>query len=122
MITKRDEGFRRKPDTPRRVRNGVRLRRKEEDLDFAWPGGSWLARMLRDVDETTRSEGLEFARKGQTVVMEIEPARIVAEVQDIEPRPHRIRIEFAPIGREDWKRVVDSMAKEARYEIGRAHV
>ncbi len=115
MITKRDEGFRRKPDTPRRVRNGVRLRRKEEEVEFAWPGGPWLARMLRDVDEATREEGLEFARKGQTVTLDIEPGRIVAEVQDIEARPHRIRIEFNPIGRDDWKRVVDSMAREARY-------
>ena len=35
MITRRDEGFRRKPDVPRKVRNGVRLRRKEEDVEFA---------------------------------------------------------------------------------------
>ena len=115
MITRRDEGFRRRPDTPRKVRNGIRLRRKEEDVDFAWPAGPWLSRILRDVDPTSREEGLDFARKGQTVVLDIEPARIVAEVQDVEARPHAVRIEFAPIGREDWKRVVDSMAREARY-------
>ena len=115
MITKNDEGFKRRPDTPRRVRNGVRLRRKEGDVEFAWPAGAWLTRMLRDVDEITSNEGLEFARKGQTSLLEIEPGRIVGEVQDIDPRPHRIRIEFNPIGREDWKKVVDSMAKEARY-------
>ncbi|MBC02841.1 MAG: hypothetical protein CMJ34_06010 [Phycisphaerae bacterium] len=115
MITRRDEGFRRRPDTPRKVRNGIRLRRKEEEVDFAWPAGPWLSRVLRDVDETSREEGLDFARKGQTVVLDIEPGRIVAEVQDVEARPHVVRIEFAAIGREDWKRVVDSMAREARY-------
>ena len=115
MITKRDEGFRRRPDTPRKVRNGIRLRRKEEEVDFAWPAGPWLARILRDVDAASREEGLEFARKGQTVILDIEPGRIVAEVQDVEARPHVVRIEFAAIGRDDWKRVVDSMAREARY-------
>ena len=115
MITRRDEGFRRRPDTPRKVRNGVRLRRKEEEVDFAWPAGPWLNRILRDVDASSREEGLDFARKGQTVILDIEPGRIVAEVQDIEARPHVVRIEFAAIGRDDWKRVVDSMAREARY-------
>lgn len=115
MITRRDDGFRRRPDTPRRVRNGVRLRRKEDDLEFAWPAGPWLERILAPVDQTARDEGLEFARKGQTALLDIEPARIIAEVQDVEARPHAIRIEFTPIGREDWNRVVNSMAREARY-------
>ena len=115
MITRRDDGFRRRPDTPRRVRNGVRLRRKEDDLQFVWPAGPWLEQILEGVDPTARAEGLEFARKGQTALLDIEPARILAEVQDIEARPHTIRIEFAPIGRENWNRVVNSMAREARY-------
>jgi uncharacterized Zn finger protein len=115
MITKNDEGFRRRPDTPRKVRNGIRLRRKEEDVDFGWPGGPWLNRILQGVDPVRCEEGLEFARKGQTSILDIEPGRIVAEVQDIEPRPHTVRIEFKAIDREDWKRVVDSMAQEARY-------
>ena len=115
MITKRDEGFRRRPDTPRRVRNGVRLRTKDETPEFRWPAGPWLTRMLGQVDSVACEEGLEFARKGQTAVLDVEPARIRAEVQDIEPRPHEIVIEFAPISREDWTRVVNSMAKEARY-------
>ena len=115
MITKRDEGFRRRPDTPRRVRNGVRLRTKDETPEFCWPAGAWLGRMLDGIDPSTQAEGLEFARKGQTSILDIEPARIRAEVQDVEPRPHEIVIEFVPIGRDEWTRVVNSMAKEARY-------
>lgn len=115
MITRRDDGFRRRPETPRRVRNGIRLRRKEDDLDFPWPAGPWLERMLEDITPETRAEALEFARKGQTAVLDIDPGRIAADVQDIEARPHAVRIEFAPIGREDWNRVVNSMAREARY-------
>lgn len=115
MITRRDDGFRRRPDTPRKVRNGIRLRRKEDEVDYVWPAGPWLARILRGIDPVQREEGLEFARKGQTSVLEIEPARITAEVQDIEARPHAVRIEFKAIDRDDWKRIVDSMAREARY-------
>ena len=63
MITRRDDGFRRRPDTPRRVRNGVRLRRKEDEVEFKWPAGPWLDRVLEGVYSVTRAEGLEFARK-----------------------------------------------------------
>ena len=41
MISSRDEGFRRKDDTPRKVRNGIRLRTKDEEVAFSWPAGSW---------------------------------------------------------------------------------
>lgn len=115
MISRKDEGFRRRPDTPRRVRHGIRLRRKEGDLEFDWPASAWLDRILQDVPADARLEGLEFARKGQTAVLDVEPGRIVAEVQDIQARPHVLRIDFAPIGRDDWSRIVQSMAKEARY-------
>lgn len=115
MITSRDEGFRRRDDTPRKVRNGLRLRSKDEEIVFTWPAGPWLEMILTGFDDTTRSEGLDFARKGQTVLMNIEPARITATVQDVSARPHDLRIEFDPISRDDWDRVVKSMAREARY-------
>ncbi len=115
MITSREEGFRRRDDTPRKVRNGIRLRTKDESVNFGWPAGAWLDRMLAPYGEAARTEGLDFARRGQTVLLNIEPGRITATVQDAAPRPFEIRIEFEPIGREDWDRIVNSMAREAKY-------
>ena len=115
MITSRDEGFRRKDDTPRKVRNGIRLRTKDEEVSFKWPAGAWLDRLLAPYGDDTRSEGLDFARRGQTVLLNVEPARIVATVQDCAPRPFEIRLEFESFGREDWNRIVNSMAREAKY-------
>jgi len=115
VITSREEGFRRKDDTPRKVRNGIRLRTKDEEVSFNWPAGAWLDRLLAPYADETRSEGLDFARRGQTVLLNVEPARIVATVQDCAPRPFEIRIELDSIGREDWDRIVNSMAREAKY-------
>ena len=115
MITSRDEGFRRRDDTPRKVRNGIRLRSKDEEIVFGWPAGPWLERVLSGFDDTTRSEGLDFARKGQTVLLNVEPARITSTVQDVSARPHELRIEFDSISRDDWDRIINSMAREARY-------
>ena len=115
MISSRDEGFRRKDDTPRKVRNGIRLRTKDEEVAFSWPAGAWLDRLLAPYGDNARSEGLDFARRGQTVLLNVEPARIVATVQDSAARPFEVRIELESIGREDWDRIVSSMAREAKY-------
>jgi uncharacterized Zn finger protein len=110
-----DQNFRRKQEGPRRVRNGVRLRTREEDPQFNWPAAPWLATIMGDTLETTRKQGIEFARKGQTVSIDIEPSRITAAVQDEAPRPHIISIDVAPIGRDDWDRIITTIAREARY-------
>jgi uncharacterized Zn finger protein len=115
VISSRDEGFRRKDDTPRKVRNGIRLRTKDEEVAFSWPAGAWLDRLLAPYGDSARSEGLDFARRGQTVLLNVEPARIVATVQDSAARPFEVRIELESIGREDWDRIVSSMAREAKY-------
>lgn len=115
MITSPDEGFRRKDDTPRKVRNGIRLRTKDEEVSFNWPAGAWLDQLLAPYGDDARSEGLDFARRGQTVMLNVEPGRITATVQDAAPRPFEVRIEFEPIGREDWDQIVNSMAREAKY-------
>ena len=48
MIQSNDSGFRRKNDGPRRVRNGVRLRSREESPQFTWPSAPWFATLLGD--------------------------------------------------------------------------
>lgn len=115
MIQSNDSGFRRKNDGPRRVRNGVRLRSREESPQFTWPSAPWFATLLGDTNDNVREQGLEFARKGQTVSLEIEPGRIVAMVQDVAARPHQLTVDVTPISRSDWDTIVTSIAREARY-------
>ena len=115
MIQGNDQNFKRKPEGPRKVRNGIRLRSKDENPEFPWPAAPWFAAIMHGISPEDQLQGLEFARKGQTKSLEIEPGRIVAKVQDIEAKAHVIHIEMPPIGRSDWDRVVKTMAKEARY-------
>ena len=89
MIRNTDHGFRRKNDGPRKVRNGVRLRTRGEVPHFEWPAEPWLEVIMGDTPLAVREQGLEFARKGQTVSLDIEPGCIVAAVQDISARPTR---------------------------------
>ncbi len=115
MIRSTDHGFRRKNDGPRRVRNGIRLRTRSENPSYQWPAAPWFEVIMGDAPDAVREQGLEFARKGQTVSLQIEPSRIIATVQDIAARPYTVEIEVASISRRDWDNVVSSVAKEARY-------
>ena len=115
MIRPTDQGFRRKTEGPRRVRNGVRIQRREQDTTFSWPACDWLEVVLQGFTPELRAEGLEFSHKGQTASLNIEPTCIEAKVQDIKARPHNVRITFDSIDRAGWDRVIACMAKEARY-------
>ena len=37
-----------RPDGPRRVRNGLRLRRKEDQEGWKWPASTWAERLIAD--------------------------------------------------------------------------
>ena len=107
--------YRRKQEGPRRVRNGVRLRSRDEQPEFNWPAAPYLATILGDTDDATHLKGIEFARKGQTVSLDIEPARMAAAVQDEPVKPHNVVIDIDPISRDEWDRIITTIAREARY-------
>lgn len=115
MIRNTDHGFRRKNDGPRRVRNGVRLRTRGDAPHFPWPAQPWFEAIIGDAPTAVKEQGLEFARKGQTISLEIQPSHIVATIQDVAAKPYTVQIEVDSISRRDWDRVVNSVAKEARY-------
>ncbi len=64
----------RRPDTPRRLKNGIRLRRKEGVDLLAWPADMWSQLLLDGVSEASKTEGLDYARAGQTATLQISPA------------------------------------------------
>ena len=71
----------RRPETPRRLKNGIRLRRREGIELLAWPAEAWSALLLAGVDDAVKAEALDYARAGQTAVLQISAAGIEASVQ-----------------------------------------
>ncbi len=105
----------RRPDTPRRLKNGIRLRRREGIDMLTWPSDAWSKLLLAGVGETVLTEGLDYARAGQTATLQITPAGIEASVQGRAPRPYTVTITPEPLTAIDWDRVVAIMAREAVY-------
>ena len=106
----------RKPEGPRRVRNGIKLRLRE-----GVPTGELADVWVRRVEESVRAEelteGLRYARLGQTVTMEVEAGRVVGRVQGRAAQPYDVTLEVTPYDAEQWDRIVDAMAREAMYLV-----
>lgn len=104
-----------RPDTPRRVRNGIRLRRKEGHENWDWPAKDWADCLLPSIDPAVMTEALEYGRTGQTAKFDIEPGCVTGIVQCLAPRPYEVKIEFPTLGDTAWKRVLQLSAAEAIY-------
>jgi uncharacterized Zn finger protein len=106
----------RRVEGPRRIKNGLRLRRKEGIDNLPWPASGWLQRLLPPegpVDPLIRAEGLDYAKAGQVASLTITPGLVDAVIQGRAPRPYRVRVEVATLSAQEWERIVSIMAAEA---------
>lgn len=103
----------RRNDGPRRIKNGIRLRRKEGIDNLPWPASAWVVRIDGRIDPSMRLEGLDYARAGQAASLTVTPGLVEAVVQGRAARPYRVRIEVAQLNAQEWDRIVSIMASEA---------
>jgi len=82
----------RRPDLPRRVTGGLRLRRSDPATPWVWPATGWLE-WFGDASAEAQAEGFSYARAGQVASLSIEPGGIEASVQGRSPRRYRVAIE-----------------------------
>ncbi len=104
-----------RPAAPRRVRNGIRLRGGDDSPGRTWVAGRWVSLMEQVIAAKERTEGLEYARLGQTTELRLEPGVVLASVQGRASRPYRTRWTIPPFPAEQWRLLIDAMAGEAIY-------
>jgi len=98
---------------PRRVKGGIRLDSLDTEFPGAWWARRWLDAVLRPFDDATRREGLEYAARGQTRRLDIEPARVSGAVQGVRQRPYEPRASFRPLDHEQWELVTEVLLNQA---------
>jgi uncharacterized Zn finger protein len=104
-----------RPDGPRRVRNGLKLRRKEEETEWPWPAEGWAELLIPDVPTEVMVLAREYGRLGQATQLEIDSGVVTANVQCEPARPFQVRIEFPTLNEIAWGRVLQRTAAEAIY-------
>jgi uncharacterized Zn finger protein len=105
-----------KPDGPRRVRNGVKLRSRA-GVPSSPLSDRLVALMERRFSINEMEEGLRYARLGQTVALEVVEGALIAKVQGTRAKPYDVRLEFGAFDAAQWERIIGLMASEAVYLV-----
>lgn len=103
-----------KTKNPRRVRAGVKIPSNERASE-SWAGQRWLRLIEAGASQEAQVEGLEYAKLGQTRSVKIEPGKVSVLVQGRMPRAYRVTIELESFSREQWDKIIQEMAGQARY-------
>lgn len=103
------------PDTPRRVRDGIKIRILKEGRTPAALTERWIECIRLLVGEEERIKGLEYARAGQIAGFEQEGGRIRARVQDRAARAYQTAIDVPELSETKWDEMIERMSKKALF-------
>ena len=115
-----NEGFsirpsQRKLEQPRRVRHGIRFRRKLGLEGLPWHAAAFVAAVEDGIRPDAKVLGMEYALAGQVANYTVSAGLVEASVQGRVAKPYQVRIAVKPLSREEWDAVIARMASEAVY-------
>lgn len=105
----------RRPEGPRRVKNGLKLSNREGRVARNPLAERWLRLIEGHVAPETMRQGLEYAQAGQIVSMQVTPGTIEAQVQGTAGRPYATRLNVPALDERQWQTLIEAMAGEAIY-------
>jgi len=105
----------RKPDTPRRVRHGIKFRRKEGLQGLPWFAQAFVSAIESRAGLGARVMGMEYALSGQAASFSLDSGVVEALVQGRAPRPYAVKLTLPHLSQEQWVEVVQAMVREALF-------
>lgn len=100
-------------DGPRRVKHGLKLSSREGPVVRNALAARWMALIEQVIDAERMQQGLEYARSGQVVSLQVLAGEIDSHVQGTAPRPYVSRIGVPALDEARWQAIVEAMAGEA---------
>jgi uncharacterized Zn finger protein len=100
---------------PRRPANGIKAQTQRGQFGKTWWAGRWIAALERLVDPGRLARGRSYARSGQVLSLDVGADGVAAKVQGSRPTPYQVHIRFRRLTDDDWDKVADALAAEARY-------
>ena len=101
------------PSVPRRAKGGIRAQSKRGTFGESWWARRWIE-VLEHFDIGARlNRGRSYARRGQVLSITINTGVVEARVQGSRPTPYQVRIEVKTLSAQDWKRLAESLGRQA---------
>jgi uncharacterized Zn finger protein len=101
------------PARPRPVEGGIQINATRGAVARTW----WSARFLAVLEAAgvggRLARGRTYARRGQTVSLQVDAGAATARVQGSAARPYRVRIGMPTLTKERWSAVLDALASDA---------
>src|SRR3954447_7595055 len=101
------------PARPRPVSGGIQIAAARGPVART----SWSARFLAVLEDAgvggRLARGRTYARRGQTVSLQVDAGAATARVQGSAARPYRVRIGVATLDKAQWSAVLDALAADA---------
>jgi len=101
--------------TPRRVRNGLKLHDGDVETPRNWVAGRWIELLEQLIPTAARVVGLEYARSGQIITLQLSSGGVVGRVQGRVAEPYEVRWRIPAFTDKQWRVVFEAMAGEAFY-------
>lgn len=102
-------------ENPRRVRNGMKIRAREQITAENWVAQRWHRLLNNMFQEDALVDGFTYARAGQIITMEVQSGRITAKVQGRALKPYVLEWRLTPMTQQQWETVIVAMAGGAIY-------
>jgi uncharacterized Zn finger protein len=105
----------RRSDGPRRVRQGIKLAALEPLFVRTPFAKTWLNSIHERLGDEAMTAGLEYARAGQIVSIDLTPGSISARVQGSAAQPYQSVVGLPTLSPDQWFNVIALMEQEALY-------
>ncbi|NOG55881.1 MAG: hypothetical protein HND57_16405 [Planctomycetes bacterium] len=103
-----------RPREPKRVRNGVRLDIEEIPPGTTERSAAWIRLFSAEVEPHIIEQGMEYARKGQTISLTLVPGHVRARIQGTHTRPYSVELAFPLMSDDVWNRLISVLAEQSR--------
>lgn len=101
------------PIHPRKVRGGLKLRRKDGESSPSWVTERLNRIIERAADGDALREGLEYARAGQVKKLDILDGTVTAAVQGRRPKAYTVGLAVRHFTHDERERVIRAMVDQA---------
>jgi len=101
------------PSRPIKAKGGIKAQSKRGGFGQSWWAKRWIA-LLESFNIGARlGRGKSYARKGQVLSIDIGQGTVTAEVQGSRPKPYDINIQVKTLTAADWKKLAETLGKQA---------